>query len=32
MPEQGAMFHRFYDAWKADFEQVDDVCIWGIEV
>ncbi len=32
MPEQGAMFHRFYDAWKSDFEQVDDVCIWGIEV
>ena len=30
--EQGSTLERYFSEWKANFEQVDDVCIMGIEV
>lgn len=29
---QGTQLERYFTEWKANFEQVDDVCIMGIEV
>ena len=30
--EQGTKLERYFTEWKASFEQVDDVCIMGIEI
>ncbi|AEA44055.1 SpoIIE family protein phosphatase [Fluviicola taffensis] len=30
--EQGKKLENYFAEWKADFEQVDDVCIMGIEI
>jgi serine phosphatase RsbU (regulator of sigma subunit) len=30
--EQGSKLERYFTEWKASFEQVDDVCVMGIEV
>ena len=32
MKEQGRELELFFDKWRGELEQIDDVCIVGIEI
>ena len=32
MDEQGGMLEANYENWRGDYEQIDDVCFFGIEL